>query len=194
MAVWGGFKMKPQKFKILKTKNLNLKPLTATFIFANDLFNIITLNRDFFKFMPWADIKKPEQEFDFLTNAEKTWKNQTQATYCLYLRQDGDFVGICTMFDINWENESGEIGYWLNPKYARQGFMTEAVNTVAKEFFDIGFKRIIIKANPENIASCKVAEKCGFEREGLLRSYDFLPTLNKREDIILYAKIKDEQK
>ena len=70
--------------------------------------------------------------------------------------------------------------------------MSEAVNAVTDEFLNMGFKRIIILANPENIASCRVAEKCGFVREGLLRSYDFLPVLTKREDIVLYAKINEK--
>lgn len=181
--------MKPQEFKILKTKNLELKPLTATFKFADELFDIINNNRDFFKFMPWADIQKPEQEFGYLADSEKSWKKNTKANYGIFLRNGGSFVGVCGMFNINWENESGEIGYWLNPKYARQGFMTEATNAVTNEFLNMGFKRIIILANPENIASCKVAEKCGFEREGIMRSYDFLPVLNKREDVALYSKI-----
>ena len=184
--------MKPQEFKILKTKNLELKPLVATFKFANELFSIIDGNRDFFKYMPWADVEKPEQEFSYLRDSEKGWKNNTKANYGMFLRDSGDFVGVCGMFNIKWENESGEIGYWLNPKYARQGLMSEAVNAVASEFINIGFKRIIILANPENIASCRVAEKCGFEREGIMRSYDFLPVLKKREDIALYAKINEK--
>lgn len=184
--------MVPQEFKELSTKRLNLKPLVATFEFAKELFEIIKNNRDFFKYMPWSDIQKPEQEFDFLRSAERGWKNRTKATHGMFLQKDDSFVGICTMFNINWENESAEIGYWLNPKYAKQGFMTEAVNAIEQEFLNMGFKRITILANPNNIASCKVAEKCGFEREGLMHSYDFLPTLNQREDIALYAKIKEK--
>lgn len=182
--------MKSQEFKILQTQRLDLKPLVATFDFANYLYKLIVNNRDFFKFMPWVDIKNPEQEFDWLRSAESKWKNKKAADYIMFLRGTDKFVGICSFFDISWDNESAEIGYWLNPEYTQQGFMSEAVNAIANEFFNIGFKRIIIKANPENIASCKVAEKCGFEREGLLRSYDFLSSMNKREDIALYAKIK----
>ena len=111
--------MKPQEFKILRTKNLELKPLVATFKFANELFSIIDGNRDFFKYMPWADVEKPEQEFSYLRDSEKGWKNNTKANYGMFLRDSGDFVGVCGMFNIKWENESGEIGYWLNPKYAR---------------------------------------------------------------------------
>ena len=184
--------MKPQEFKILKTKNLELRPLVATFEFANTLFDIIDKNRDFFKYMPWADVEKPEQEFAYLSDSEKGWKTNIKANYGMFMRNSGDFVGVCGVFNIKWGNESSEIGYWLNPKYAGRGLMTEAVNAITDEFLHIGFKRIIILANPENIASCRVAEKCGFAREGLLRSYDFLPALNKREDIVLYAKINEK--
>ena len=183
--------MKPQEFKILQSNRLILQPMPVTFEFANYLYQMIVNNREFFKYMPWADVSAPEQEFAFLDNAKSKWKKQSAAIYGMYLRNTNEFVGDCSFFDISWNNESGEIGYWLDPKFANQGFMTEAVNTVAKEYFDMGFKRIVILANPENIASCKVAEKCGFEREGILRSYDFLPSLNKRENVTIYSKIME---
>lgn len=184
--------MKPQEFESLQTQRLDLKPLVATFDFANEIFDIIDKNREYFKFMPWSDIKQPEQEFDFLRGAEKGWKNQTEAIYGLYLRKTGDFVGTCSFMSISWSHERGEIGYWLNPKFARQGFMSEAVKAIEQEFSKLGFKRIIIRANVKNIASCGVAEKCGFEREGILRSWVFNKLLNEREDMALYAKINEK--
>ena len=191
-VAWDGFKMKAQEFTELQTERLDLRPLSATFDFANYLFDIISHNRDFFRFMPWANIDKPESEFEFLQSAVKDWKKQEKATYGMFLRTDNSFVGVCTMFNLNYNNESGEIGYWLNPKYAKHGFMNEAVQAISTEFFNKGLKRIVILANTENVASCKVAKKCGFEQEGVLHSYDFLPTLSKREDVILYAKIKKD--
>ena len=183
--------MKAQEFTEIQTERLDLKPLVATFDFAKELFDIISTNREFFKFMPWTNVDKPESEFEFLQRAVNGWKKQECATYGMFLQPNNDFVGVCTMFNLNYGNESGEIGYWLNPKYAKQGFMGEAVNAVSTEFFNRGLKRIVIKANPENIASCRVAEKCGFEYEGLLHSYDFLPHFNKRENLSIYAKIKE---
>ena len=183
--------MKPQEFKPLQTARLDLKPLVATFDFAKEIFDIIDKNREYFKFMPWSDIQQPEQEFDFLRSAEQKWKKQTTANYGLFLRSDNSFVGVCGFMDVNWSNESGEIGYWLNPKFARQGFMSEAVQAIVQEFFNIGFKRIILKADIENIPSCKTAEKCGFEREGIMRAWTFNKVLNKREDMALYAKINE---
>lgn len=192
MVVWGDFKMKSQEFKEIQTKRLDLKPLCASFDFANYLFNLISKNREFFKFMPWVSIENAEQEFDWLRSAESNWKNKKSAAYGMFLTGTDKFIGVCSFFDINWTRESAEIGYWLDPKYSKQNFMTEAVNGIVNEFFNVGFKRIIIKACPENIASCKTAEKCGFELEGLLHSYDFLPAMNKRVNAALYARIKEK--
>ena len=183
--------MKPKKFKRILSKKLELKPLVASFDFAKYLFNIISMNRDFFKYMPWADIKKPEQEYDFLRNAERKWKENTEANYGIYLRSSGDFVGVCSLFHIDWDNESGEVGYWLDPEHANHGFMTEAIKALTKEFFVNGFCRIVIMANVENTASRKVAERSGFIQEGILKSYEFNTVLGKREDLVLYAKINN---
>jgi hypothetical protein len=62
--------MKIQSFHELQTARLDLKPLVATFDFANYLFNLISKNRDFFKYMPFVNVEKPEEEFDFLRRAE----------------------------------------------------------------------------------------------------------------------------
>ena len=183
--------MKPQAFKELKTKRLILKPYVATFDCAKLLFDIISSNREFLKWMPWSNVQKPEQEFDFLRDAENGWKNKTSAEYAMHIADNNELIGTCSFFNINWDNETAEIGYWLNSKHAHKGFMSEAVKAISDEYLKIGFKRIVIKANKDNIASCKTAEKCGFEREGLMRSYIFNPSLNQREDIVLFAKTRE---
>ena len=184
--------MKAQEFKEIQTERLVLKPLVATFDFANELFDIIAKNREFYKYIPkLAQTPNAEAEFDFLRSAEKGWKKQTKATHGMYLRKDGTFVGVCTVFNIDWDTETGEIAAWINVKYSGQGFTTEAVKAVTQEFLNMGFKRIVIRANPDNVASCKIAENCGFEREGLLRSCEFNPCLKNREDFAIFSKVKE---
>lgn len=185
--------MVPQEFKELQTERLLLKPLVATFDFANELFEIIKRHRDSYKYIPkLASAPNAESEFDFLRGVEKGWKNKTKATYGMYMKSNGAFIGACSMFSIDWDAESCEIGAWVNMDYASQGFMTEAIKTTTQAFLDMGFKRIMIRANTENIASRRVAEKCGFDYEGILRSCEFNPCLNKREDFVVYSKINDK--
>ena len=156
--------MEIQDFKILQTERLDLKPVVASFDFANELFAIISKNRDFYKYIPKvAEAPNAESEFDFLRRAEKGWKNKTRATYGMYMKSSGAFVGVCSMFHIDWDTESCEVAAWLNMDYGSQGFVTEAVKTMTQAFLDMGFKRIVIRANTKNIASRRIAEKCGFD-------------------------------
>ena len=70
--------------------------------------------------------------------------------------------------------------------------MAEALQAISDSFFDMGVKRIQMAINPDNISSWKTAEKCGFEREGIMRSRWNNSILKKREDMALYAKINDK--
>ena len=184
--------MKITEFKNLQTQNLDLKPLVASFEFANYLFDLITNNKEHFKYMPFVTVKKPEDEFEFLRGAEESWKELKSAQYGMYLRGTNEFVGVCSIFGLSKSKESGEIGYWLDPKYARRGYMSEAVKAISEAFFEMGCARIQIVANVKNIASCKIAEKCGFEQEGVMKRYCFNSYLNEIENMALYAKIKEK--
>ncbi|KRX06910.1 Acyl-CoA N-acyltransferase [Pseudocohnilembus persalinus] len=62
----------------------------------------------------------------------------------------------------------GHIGYNIYSKFRNQGFATQAVQilinqTIFSDLESVGQPVYLINANPENIASRKVAEKCGFQ-------------------------------
>jgi len=60
------------------------------------------------------------------------------------------------------------IGYVLNKKYHRKGYATEAVLCLLKKGFgEMGLHRIVAKCHPDNSASWRLLERCGFRREGM---------------------------
>ena len=64
------------------------------------------------------------------------------------------------------------VGYWLLPEARRKGLMTRALLLVTRwAFAELGLKRIGVLADPRNAASVNVAERAGFTREGVLRSW-----------------------
>ncbi len=66
----------------------------------------------------------------------------------------------------------GHIGYWIDQSHANRGYMTMAVNMVTDfAFSELELHRIEINIRPENEASIKVAEKCGYLFEGLRPNY-----------------------
>jgi [ribosomal protein S5]-alanine N-acetyltransferase len=67
-------------------------------------------------------------------------------------------------------SKCGEIGYELHPSHWGKGFMSEAVEAVARCGFDaFSLNRIEAWTLPGNGASDRVLEKAGFHYEGTLR-------------------------
>ena len=63
-----------------------------------------------------------------------------------------------------------ELGYWLSPPFWNRGIMTDAVRTFCREVFEsTQISRLQAMVFAPNAASCRVLEKCGFQREGTLR-------------------------
>lgn len=85
-----------------------------------------------------------------------------------------------------------EVGYILYDIASRgKGVTTEALTLfVDYLFFSKGINRIELVAAVENAASRRVAEKCGFTLEGILRSA--LTHQGKQLDMALYALLREE--
>jgi RimJ/RimL family protein N-acetyltransferase len=66
----------------------------------------------------------------------------------------------------------GSVGYWLLPEARGKGLATRAVRLVSRwALRDVGLGRLGLLTEPSNLGSLRVAERSGFHREGLLRSY-----------------------
>lgn len=64
------------------------------------------------------------------------------------------------------ENAAWEIGYHIAKQYTGKGYATEAVTAFLPEIMkQLNLKTIYGICDAENIASCKVLEKCGFKME-----------------------------
>jgi RimJ/RimL family protein N-acetyltransferase len=64
------------------------------------------------------------------------------------------------------------VGYWLLQGARGKGLAAHALVLVSRWGFDVlGVKRIGLLADPRNVASARVAERAGFQREGVLRSW-----------------------
>ena len=90
--------------------------------------------------------------------------------------KDGDseiFIGQITMGGIVFGAMRGaHIGYWIDQKYANQGYTSRAVSLLTNFGLNqLSLHRIEINLRPENEASKRVAEKCGFIFEGIRPRY-----------------------
>ena len=91
----------------------------------------------------------------------KEEKDPKTIRFMITLKDNDEPIGSIDV--VSYIDDNPEIGYCLARKYWNQGLMTEACKALIKYLFDIGFKKIIIKAMVENIGSNRVIEKCGFK-------------------------------
>ncbi|MFS0764846.1 GNAT family N-acetyltransferase [Peribacillus phoenicis] len=107
----------------------------------------------------------------------------------VYRKEDDQFIGSTGLHRINWDIPKFEIGYWIDTRYSKQGYITEAVEKLTKfAFYHYGAKRVEIRCDPNNIASKRIPEKLGYTLEGILRN-DCLSADGKEvRDTSIYAK------
>ncbi|TVR24320.1 MAG: N-acetyltransferase [Anaerolineaceae bacterium] len=108
-------------------------------------------------------------------------------------RESGRLLGTTGLHRLDWSVPSCEIGYWLRTGETGKGYMTEAVGAVT----DIGFglcamERIMIRMDVENHASRAVAERCGYQFEGILRAVARRTLDDTVRDHRLYSRVRPE--
>ncbi len=99
---------------------------------------------------------------------EKSQNENTGQAWAIIFNEQ--FVGIIGIYNVNWQHQNAETGYWIFPEYWNQGITTEALQTVLHHAqTDLKLHRICADVEPEHIASKALLHKCGFEHEGTKR-------------------------
>jgi len=111
--------------------------------------------------------------------------------FALAEKNTDKMIGSVGVSGINRNHGRIELSYDLAPQYWNRGIMTKATLAVVKYVFEtMHINRIEAFALPENKASARMLEKCGFEFEGNLRQHRFFN--GKYVDIGIYSLLRIE--
>ena len=84
---------------------------------------------------------------------------------------DGSFLGMAMAVDIDREAREVELGYIVAPAARGRGVATAALDELTRwAFAELDALRITLIIDVENRASARVAERCGYVLEGVMRS------------------------
>jgi [ribosomal protein S5]-alanine N-acetyltransferase len=87
--------------------------------------------------------------------------------------------------------QASSIGYWMGAPYARLGLMSRALRALIPfSFNNLRLHRLEAACIPTNVASIRLLEKSGFQREGYARQY--LCINGMWQDHLLYARLRDD--
>ena len=119
--------------------------------------------------MNWAtDAYSPDDGERWCRGSAVKFLSREEAPYLIF--RHTEHVGNLGLFRFDWKVPSCEIGYWQATTHCGNGYMTEAVLAVAEWAFDsLRMERIEIRTDMRNQRSGGVAERCGFQLEGVLR-------------------------
>ncbi|MCQ1535273.1 GNAT family N-acetyltransferase [Methanosarcina sp. KYL-1] len=151
---------------------------------AERLFEILTsMDLEFME----VPIKTLEEEKRFLQLNEAKRRAHFEYNYTVLL--DRDPVGACGLRIDQHRPWIGEIGYFVDRAFQGQGIASEAVRQLEElGFWEFGLQRIMILMDIRNEASERVAQKCGYEKEGTLKKIHRIG--GKFYDCFLYAKTR----
>ena len=153
---------------------------------ANRFFEI--LNNDNFVYFG-ARPKTLKEEIKFLKKNTAWRKNNFAHNFSIILGKT--VVGACGIHINQHRTFIGEIGYFVDEQYWGKGIATQTVKFLEKlGFGKLKLNRIEILMDPRNKASEKVAIKCGYKKEGLMKKVVFSKRTNTYRDCYLYAKVK----
>jgi RimJ/RimL family protein N-acetyltransferase len=100
----------------------------------------------------------------------------------------GEFLGLALAPRSDREARTAELGYVVAPAARGRGVATEALRQLTEwAFAELGMLRLELMINVENEGSKKVAARCGYVREGVLRSLHFKQ--DRWEDTEIWSRL-----
>lgn len=137
------------------------------------------------RYISWPTHKSIADTYHFLKLKDENWRLGKDYAYGIEEKASRTLIG-----GVGAINEDGKvaIGYILNSAFTGHGYATEAVVKLTDILKDLPqVWRIWALSDIDNIASHRVLEKAGFEREGVLKSwYKFVNQNNAIKDCVFY--------
>ena len=158
-------------FPVIHTERLTLRKPTY-----DDVATLLELTQDdevmlYYGMEPFKEEKQSRDEIDWFL---KIWKEGTGTRWVITLKGQDDFIGEIGFYEYEKKHRRAEIGYKLSKRFWRRGYMTEALMGMLDYMYKtLDLNRVHALVDPMNEGSLRMIEKQGFQREGLLRSYEY---------------------
>lgn len=126
----------------------------------------------------------------WLERYEQGREDGTREGFAIVDAEDGSFLGIAVAVRIDKEANEAELGYILAPEARGRGAATEGLRLLTEWGFERGWERLELRGDADNEASRRVAERCGYTLEGILRSVYFKE--GRRSDMFIYSRLPSD--
>ncbi len=137
----------------------------------------------------WTRVPSPygaDDALQWLRASSTGVANGTDLSTLVVDAEDDRLLGAVALHAVSPEHGRCSAGYWLSTEARGRGVATRALSLLCRYAFDeLDVQRIELWIDPANAASLALAERVGFSREGLLRSY--MAIKDRRRDVLMYS-------
>jgi RimJ/RimL family protein N-acetyltransferase len=124
---------------------------------------------------------------DMYENARRNGSREAFAAF----DADGEFAGLALAPEIDRDGEQLELGYIVAPGARGRGNGTAILDALTRwAFEELNAHRAFLLISVENVASLRVAERCGYVKEGVLRSLHVKQGI--RGDAALWSRLPSD--
>jgi len=156
---------------------------------ADEVFDVIDKTRENLRpWLPWVDSSKsPYDTKKSIERWQKSLREKREYIFGIFLC--GNYIGNMGLHEINRDNNSSEIGYWLAKDYQGQGIMTDCARALTDYGFnELDLNRIFICCASDNGKSRAVPERLGFVHEAVLQ--DGICLYGVYHDVLIFGMVK----
>jgi ribosomal-protein-alanine N-acetyltransferase len=144
---------------------------------------------------PYPYTKK--EALKFINKRIKKWRQKEKDDYAfvIELKSGNKVIGTIGIHKIDNYSKVGETGSWINKKYWRNGYITEAkiaINDFA--FNKLRLRRLFSPVYTDNQASNATQRKMGYVLEGTQRKATKVLSTGKIHDVNMYGLLKEDWK
>ena len=135
---------------------------------AGRLFDLVDENRAHMrKWLPWVDFTQtPRDSADFIEASLRKIEKREEIHCGIW--HDSQWVGVIGTHSIDWEKRETSLGYWIIKEFEGKGIITKSCRAFIQYLIEhMKLARIEICCAADNLRSCAVAQRLGFERKGL---------------------------
>ncbi|TAF71009.1 MAG: N-acetyltransferase [Flavobacterium sp.] len=170
-------------FPILETERLILRRVLPSDV--KEMFELRS-NPETMKYIPRPLLTNHEEALAHIQMMEDKIETNEGINWAITLKGYDTMLGVIGHYRIKPEHYRAEVGYMILPEYHGKGITTEAVQCVV----DYGFNTMQLHSiegviDPENGASEKVLQKCGFVKEAHFKENEYFD--GKFIDAVVYS-------
>lgn len=155
---------------------------------ATALADLNIRNRDLLlPYFPLSSANIVDDETALAYILEKQKQAEAESMFCFGVILQDTLIGLAMIKNIDKRVPKCELAYWIDQKHSGKGYGTAATQLALNYSLEtLGIKKVFLRIDPKNAGSIRVAEKCGFLREGYLKN-DFRTGTGELIDLVYMA-------